>query len=166
MEDIYGTAPLIFEGSWHHWTKWFRLGVQYLVWYVAATVSATIYTFLSMEMFTPSSRGTAHGWLSWVCDAHEVDIEEIPYIAWVLASTLWEFAGGIHTNAKVDQCDQRGQRGPSYPILVWDFIKGSKAISARHNFHPTYPAHIGIGFLGIWAHWAQHGGGKGCYPRV
>ncbi len=55
----------------------------------------------------------------------------------------------VHANAKVDQCDQGGHRGPSYTILVWDLGKGFEVTSVKHNSHPTYPTHIGIGFLGI-----------------
>jgi len=52
-------------------------------------------------------------------------------------------------NAKVDQCDQGGHKGPCYPILVWDPEKGSKVIGAKHSFHLAYPAHVGIGFPSI-----------------
>jgi hypothetical protein len=52
-------------------------------------------------------------------------------------------------NAEVDECDQGGHRGPSYPILVWDLGKGLEAMGVKHSFHPTYLAHIGIGFPNI-----------------
>jgi hypothetical protein len=55
-----------------------------------------------------------------------------------------------HTrDAKVDQCDQGGHKGPSYLVLVWDPKKRFEATNAKHGSHPTYPTHIGIGFLGI-----------------
>jgi len=46
-------------------------------------------------------------------------------------------------------CNQGGHRGPSYPILVWDLEKGFKTIGAKHSFHPTYLAHVDIGFINI-----------------
>jgi hypothetical protein len=42
-------------------------------------------------------------------------------------------------NAKVDQCDQGGQRGSCYTILLWDPGKGSKVTSARHGVHLVNP---------------------------
>jgi len=97
---------------------------------------------------------------------HEADIEEIPYIAWVSTPTPLEFAGGVRMDAEVDQCDQRGHIGVNYQVLVWDSRKRFETTSAKHSFHPAYPTHAGIGFLGIWTRWVQHGGGKGYYPRV
>jgi len=52
-------------------------------------------------------------------------------------------------DVKVDQCEQRGHRGPSYPILVWDFGKTFKVTCARHSSHPTYPTHIGINIFRV-----------------
>jgi hypothetical protein len=63
--------------------------------------------------------------------------------------TPCEFVGGIHADAEVDQCDQGGHKGPCYLVLVWDPGKGYEVTSVRHSFHPTYLAHIGIGFPSI-----------------
>jgi hypothetical protein len=52
-------------------------------------------------------------------------------------------------DVEVDQCDQGGHKGPSYPILVWDLRKGFEAMGARHSFHLAYLTHVGIGFIGI-----------------
>ncbi len=49
-------------------------------------------------------------------------------------------------DAKIDQCDQWGHKGPSYLILVPDFGKGSEMTGAKHSSHLAYPTHVGIGF--------------------
>jgi hypothetical protein len=60
-----------------------------------------------------------------------------------------KFARGGHTDAEIDQCDQGGHKGPRYLVLVWDLGKGYEVTSAKHNFHLTYPTHIGVGFPSI-----------------
>ncbi len=54
--------------------------------------------------------------------------------------------GGIHADVEVDQCDQRGHKGPCYLVLVCNLGKGYEATCARHSFHLVYLTHIGIGF--------------------
>jgi hypothetical protein len=50
---------------------------------------------------------------------------------------------------KVDQHDEGGHIGLGYLVLVWDFGKGYEVMGARHSSHPTYLAHVGIGFPSI-----------------
>ncbi len=57
--------------------------------------------------------------------------------------------GSIQNDAEVSQCDQRGHKSLSYPILVWDLGKGFEATNVKHSFHLAYQAHIGISFSKI-----------------
>jgi hypothetical protein len=90
---LQGTL-LIFKGGWHHWAKWFHLGVGYLVWYIITTKSIVVYCFHCMEKFvsTFSSRPPMDDYHE-LYQVHNVEIKE--WHIYILVTSLLFYHNGV-----------------------------------------------------------------------